>query len=233
MSCRRIEGSGFLMLKDTQQFEVIDGAEIQAAPDFCYSRPVKPVSPKHHGVIGCLSGDARIKTLYGEKRLRDLQQGDPVLTRDNGFQPVKWVGRCTHADQNGCRMLVLRADALAPGVPSRDLHMSVHQRVLSGGGPLRDLSRGREALIRARDLAQMTWEAERVEGWQILMQRHELILANDVWTESFQPDAAFYRSSEAHIQRQLRRICPELAKGQGHAFPAARVHAGPGPHVSP
>ncbi len=220
---------GHFMLRDTQNYLEIDGAEIQAAPDFRICRTEnQKVEHKRptQARTGGLSVDAGIKTLLGEKRLGDLTPGDLVLTRDNGFQPVRWVGRCK-AGPGSRAMVVLKADALGPGLPSRDLILSEDQRLLTSGGVLRELFSKAEMLIPTRALRQLSALChERVDAdvWHVLMQRHEVILANDVWTESFQPNRQFFDTAEEKVRRQLERFCPKLVQGDAkRAFPAARA----------
>ena len=212
------------MLNDVQFLEEVDGAEIQAAPGFCYSAAMPPKAPKA-SKSGGLSGQAVIKTLTGEKQVCDLKPGDQVLTRDNGFQAVRWVGRLG-SGQGVETMMKVKANAFAAGLPSADLLLSPQQRLLTSCDALRALSDGAEALVRARDLGQVdkgVFVEVRAECWHILLGRHEVILANDLWTESFQPDWRFVESAEKSVQRQMARLCPALGRsGSQRAFPAAR-----------
>lgn len=218
------------MLYETMTVVEVDGAEIQAAPGFRVGA-TRNEKVSTSAAIGCLSGDVHIKTVNGEKTIRDLCAGDLVLTRDNGYQTVRWVGKCTCKEQVTRHMLRLPKNALGQGLPSRDLSLSPHQRLLSANGALRRLCRDKETLLSASDLAREgVVSVERVDGlrngWQILMQRHELILANDVWTESFQPDRRFYADAEEPLRRQLARLCPRLTRTEcNRAFPNARVQS--------
>ena len=212
------------MLRDTQAFEDFEGADIQAAPDFWYPGKVQRATyPATKN--GGFSGQTKIKTFSGETPVSELKAGDLVLTRDNGFQPIRWVGRFARGQRKE-KMLCLKANALAPEVPSSDLTLSPHQRLLSSNGVLRMLFDDQEGLVRARELMQLEAcvSEEVVAGcWHILLQRHEVILANDVWTESFQPDRKFIGAAGVRVKRQLERLCPKLATPEGQrAFPAAR-----------
>lgn len=42
-------------------------------------------------VLPCLCVDTRIETPDGPRRLRDLQQGDRVITQDRGAKPIRWI----------------------------------------------------------------------------------------------------------------------------------------------
>lgn len=213
------------MFRETQTYDEVDGAEISAAPDFRFSVPT-PRSPRSVWKNGGFSGHVKIKTLMGEKPVSELKAGDMVLTRDNGFQAIRWVGRLRRGKTRQ-KMMVLKADTLAPGVPSADLEVSPNQRVLTGSGVLRTMCDNPEALVKMEDLKALTsgpLQDVKSVCWHILMSRHEVILANDVWTESLQPDRRFLNGVEARVQRQLESICPKLAQaGSSRAFPAART----------
>ena len=208
------------MLRDWHTFPEIG----EAGAEHLFSPRRKP-APR---ILGGLSPEVLVKTVRGEVMLCDLVPGDRVLTRDNGYQPVRWVGPCHEASAEPAALLCIPAGALAPGLPVRDLHLSAHQRVLVGAGALAFLGSDVETLSRAHDLCRalgMGHAVARGTGacWHILMERHELILADDVWTETFQPERWFFAAAEPELQHSLQEICPELARQDCHrAFPAAR-----------
>ncbi|WP_299356320.1 Hint domain-containing protein [uncultured Shimia sp.] len=216
------------MLNETQFVLEVDGAEIQAAPDFCYSGNSRPKAGTL-AQVGSVAGDAIIKTIEGEKPASTLRVGDILLTRDNGYQPVRWVGSAVFRGiERHQSMLRLQAGALGPGIPSRDLSLSPHQRVLTKADTQNNQTTQTEALTRARDLKHLegvTYDRDLAvaDGWNILMDRHELILANDVWTETFQPDRKLMSEALAPVREALQKACPNLAKqGCQRAFPSAR-----------
>ena len=40
-----------------------------------------------------LSGNALILTKQGERPVKSLRPGDKIVTRDHGFQPLRWIGQ--------------------------------------------------------------------------------------------------------------------------------------------
>ncbi|WP_372887188.1 Hint domain-containing protein [Shimia sp.] len=178
-----------------------------------------------------LAADSRVMVLGGERALGEIAVGDAVLTRDNGYQTVRWIGPIdpvggTGAEAAGGRRLRIRAGALPGGLPRRDLDLAPGQRLLNRAEPAP--AGGSETLIAARDLVALAGvefcDAPEVPpAWQILLARHELILADDLWTESWQPDLAQVALLPAGERDRVMALCPRLAqRGSGRAFAAAR-----------
>ena len=77
----------------------------------------------------CFAAGTLIRTRDGLVEVQDLAVGDLVTTRDNGDQPIRWIGKRDLAaeelaDDPRLRPVLIRAGALAPGVPSSDLLVS-------------------------------------------------------------------------------------------------------------
>ena len=135
----------------------------------------------------CFTRGTLVATERGSKSVEDLRQGDRVVTRDNGIQPVVWSG----AERFGWRELgalpvlrpvLIRRGALGGDEPARDLTVSPNHRMLLQAG-------GDEALVPASALVGRPGikvvEPTAVEYFQVLLPRHEVVLADGVWSESF------------------------------------------------
>ena len=46
----------------------------------------------HPAVTPCFTPGTMIATLRGERAVETLQQGDKIVTRDNGVQEIAWIG---------------------------------------------------------------------------------------------------------------------------------------------
>ena len=46
----------------------------------------------HTAVTPCFTPGTMIATLRGERAVETLQQGDKIVTRDNGVQEIAWIG---------------------------------------------------------------------------------------------------------------------------------------------
>ena len=142
----------------------------------------------------CFTPDCRIDTVRGPVPAGDLRPGDLLQTADNGLQPLRWIGRSdipglkrVASDLHPVRIL---KDAFGPGRPARDIRVSPQHRFCLGNASL--LFHDTEMLAPAKGLVdgtrvQMDRSARGVSYVHLLLDRHELLLCEGVWTESFQP----------------------------------------------
>jgi hypothetical protein len=148
------------------------------------------------GVI-CFTPDTRLATPMGPRMIRDLQPGDMIETRDNGPQEVLW---CGHRRMTGARLYAMphlrpirfKAGALGIGRPDEDLLVSPQHRMLLKGPAAQALFNTPEVLVAAEDLLNdqtviVDHTLREVTYVHILLQRHNVIWANGLESESFHP----------------------------------------------
>ncbi len=145
----------------------------------------------------CFVEGTRIATPEGLRPVEALREGDLVLTRDNGPQPVRWIGRrmLTReelAARPALTPIRIKAGTLAPGCPARDLRVSPNHRILIEDWRVDYLFGQPAAFIRARDLVDgrsvvQEPPAEEVTYYHLLLDRHEVLIAEDAPSESFYP----------------------------------------------
>lgn len=148
------------------------------------------------GVI-CFTPGTLIRAEGGERPIEALQPGDLIQTQDNGAQEVLWTAsrRMTGARLHAMphlRPIRFRTGALGIGRPDRDLLVSPQHRMLVRGGAARDLFNTDEVLVAAEDLVNGAAVAvdhlmREVTYVHILLERHQVIWANGLETESFHP----------------------------------------------
>lgn len=148
----------------------------------------------------CFTSDAMIATPAGHRPIAELRQGDRVLTRDNGPQPVLWVGQTTLSglalrQHPHLRPIRLRRDALDTGLPDEDLCVSPAHRILVTGARACALFGCDEVLARAGDLVDYQriapdFALHGVTYVHLLFDAHQVIFANGLATESFHPALA-------------------------------------------
>ncbi len=174
--------------------------------------------------VPCFVAGTLIATPSGEVPVEDLLPGDLVLTKDEGAQPLRWVGRRTVAAQGDFAPIRLAAGTFGP---HRDLVVSPLHRILIRDSLSELLFGEPEVLVAARDLLNGN-SVQRVEGGDveyvhILLDRHQVVFSEGLETESFLPGPQVKKSFEADIVREICMIFPEIDPETGAGYsPAAR-----------
>jgi hypothetical protein len=190
-------------------------------------------APEGPGGVICFTPGTRLATPHGPRLIEALRQGDLVLTRDNGAQPVLWTGsrRMTGARLHampGLRPVRLRAGALGPDRPEPDLLVSPQHRMLLKGRAAQVLFNVDEVLVAAADLVNdLTITVDRlvreVTYIHVLFQSHQILWANGLETESFHPAHAAPALLEPAQRDGLLALFPALATNpQSYGEPARR-----------
>jgi hypothetical protein len=169
------------------------------------------------GVI-CFTPDTRLATPMGPRMIRDLQPGDMIETRDNGPQEVLW---CGHRRMTGARLYAMphlrpirfKAGALGIGRPDEDLLVSPQHRMLLKGPAAQALFNTPEVLVAAEDLLNdqtviVDHTLREVTYVHILLQRHDVIWANGLESESFHPSNTALDTVDPAQLGQLLQLLP-------------------------
>ncbi len=183
-------------------------------------------------LVPCFGLGTVIATCRGEVRVEDLKVGDLVMTRDNGQQKIRWIGRrdvtplemATNPEWAPVRVAV---GALGPNVPHEPLTLSPNHRVLMTGERASLFFGENEVLAAAKHLIEMDGieaeQASSVSYFHIMFDRHEVILSNGAWTESFQPGDCSLRGIGNAQRNEIFELFPELQDAQGReAYHSAR-----------
>ena len=181
----------------------------------------------------CFTPGTRIATARGECLVEDLRIGDRVITRDNGLQEIRWVGRRDLSPieldlRPHLRPVIIRAESLGPGTPERDMIVSPNHRMLLTGERSVLYFDEYEVLASAQHLTHQTGiETQWTQGISYLhfmFDRHEIVLADNAWTESFQPGDQSLDTMNSLQRDELYELFPELATPKGRkGYPAARM----------
>lgn len=176
--------------------------------------------PDSKGVI-CFTEGTRIATMSGSIAVETLKLGDLVLTKDNGPQPIEWIGK---RHMSGARLFAmprlrpvrLRAGALGIEQPDLELLVSPEHRMLVTGRVALDLFNTPEVLVAAKDLIDHRLVvtdtiAPSVTYIHLLLPKHNVVWANGVATESFHPADSALSSLSAEDRSTLLARHPDLA----------------------
>ena len=180
----------------------------------------------------CFTPGTGIATMSGQRLVEDLEVGDKVFTRDNGAQEIRWIGRKRITLGEGTlsqklQPILIRRGALGYGLPERDTLVSPNHRVLLINKQAQLYFDENEVLVAAKHLVGMPgiehWVTSQVEYIHFLCDRHEIVLSNGAWTETFLPgDQGMSTLADAQ-QEEIFRLFPELkTRKQDAAFVTAR-----------
>ncbi len=175
--------------------------------------------------VACYAAGTRILTAAGEIAVEALREGDEVVILSGGaMKPIKWIGQSRidldrHCNPEAVAPVRIRAGAMAPGVPHRDLLVSPDHAILQG-----------DVLVPAHCLvngATIIREAPSgvVRYFHVELDRHDILLAEGLPAESYLDTgnrAAFANSGgsemlhpcfdagELHAQAWSTRACRTL-----------------------
>ncbi|MGY3437037.1 Hint domain-containing protein [Marinovum sp. KMM 9879] len=185
--------------------------------------------------IPCFTPGTSIKTLGGEVRVERLCVGDRVLTRDNGYQVIRWIGTralsgADLANRPQLCPIKIAAGALGGGMPERDMAVSPQHRVLIGNAATQMWFGEEEVLVAATHLTCLDGiEEAGPEGGvtyiHILFDQHEVVLSDGVWSESFQPGDMTMAALDGDQRDELLTLFPELCARENlhEVYPSARA----------
>ena len=168
--------------------------------------------------VACVSftRGTHITLASGEQRLiEELEVGDKVLTRDDGPQAIRWIGRTTLRAVGEFSPIVIRKGALHNEndlIVSPDHRLFVYQRQDRLGA-------GRsEVLVKVRHLVNGTTVVQQeggfVEYFQLLFDEHQIIYAEGIAAESLMIDprtrAALPAEAGSHSHEWRRHLTYEV-----------------------
>ncbi|MCF2871672.1 Hint domain-containing protein [Octadecabacter sp. G9-8] len=174
--------------------------------------------------IPCFVAGSMIDTVDGPRAVEGLTAGDMVMTRDDGPQPLRWIGKRSVPATGKMAPICIGKNALGQHgeVMVSPLHRVLVKDVLA------ELMFGEdEVLIAAKDLVNdksiRSVEGGDVEYVHLMFDRHQVIYAEGLASESFLPGPQTTKSFEAEIIEEITTIFPELNVNTGEGYgPAAR-----------
>jgi Hint domain len=131
----------------------------------------------------CYVTGTRLAVPEGAVAVEDLMVGTMVLTAGGEPQPVRWIGHrkvnCSQAKEPATVWpICIQAGAFADGQPSRDLWVSPGHHVL-----VADVLIPADKLVNGATIVQVP--QERVHYWHVELDRHDVVLAEDLPAESY------------------------------------------------
>lgn len=179
----------------------------------------------------CFTPGTLITTQRGECPVEHLTVNDRVVTRDNGIQPVRWVGRTQlflHDFQSEPHLLpvLVRQGSLGKDLPERDMLVSPNHRILVARGRTSVKHAEAEVLVAAKHLTTPGVHTVQSSGTtyvHFMCDRHEVVLADGIWTETFQPQDHSLKGIGNAQRLEILELFPALKSPAGvAAYRAAR-----------
>lgn len=172
----------------------------------------------------CFTPGTLIATPRGEVPVETLRSGDRVITRDNGIQEIRWVGRRTLdrsdlAQNPHFRPIMVKKGSLGHGLPERDMIVSPQHRLLIANEMTELYFNETEVLVPAKHLVNR-WGISQLETLRttyihFMFDRHEVVLSNGSWTESFQPGQQSMTTLGEDVRGEIMALFPELQTMEG------------------
>ncbi len=175
-------------------------------------------------VIPCFTPGTRIATASGERLVEELKVGDKIITRDNGIQEIAWVGHKQLSGRELARSehlkpILVRAGSLGNGLPERDMMVSPNHRMLVANDLTQLYFEEREVLAAAKHMVGVDG-IQRIDVTQttyihFMFERHEVVLSDGAWTESFQPGDYTLKGIGNSQRNEIIELFPELGEQAG------------------
>lgn len=180
----------------------------------------------------CVARGTQIMTANGLVKVEDLICGDRVITKDDGAQPVRWIGSRKLSSEEltanpDLRPIRIEKEALGKMNPSRDLVVSPQHRVLISDWRSMLFFGQDEVLAPAKGLVNgisitVDLSLEPVEYFHILFDAHQIIETDGTLTESFCPGDFALNALDEAVRAELFEIFPQLRVDAKSYGPAAR-----------
>ncbi len=160
----------------------------------------------------CFARGTMIRMADGsEKPVEALVEGDLVQTRDNGPQPVRWVGGRVAPAHGHLAPIVITGGTLGN---HSDLIVSPQHRLLISDWRAEVMLGSLEVLVKARDLVNddtiYRREGGVVEYFHILFDNHEIIYSEGIPSESLHINRTTLDSLAAESRAEIIELFPEL-----------------------
>jgi Hint domain len=157
-------------------FEIVPGNTLE----------INPSADGTELTVICFCAGTMILTPNGERRVQDLAAGDLVTTASGAERPISWIGAgkvlAARGRRNAATPVIVRRNAIAPGMPHRDLHVTKGHCLY-----IDDVLIPVEFLVNHRSIV---WDdrAQEVEIYHVELATHDVLIADGAPAESYRDD---------------------------------------------
>ena len=161
--------------------------------------------------IPCFTRGTQIRTDRGDVEIENLEVGDLILTKDNGFQPIRWIGSKTVSGGHIDAPIVFTKGAIGN---AREFSVSPNHRMLLSGWRATLLFGERDVLVPAKALVNgetiYASTTRQIEYFHILFDAHQIIFAEQTPTESLYTGDYALEGLGAESRAEILKLFPEL-----------------------
>ncbi|WP_405402740.1 Hint domain-containing protein [Paracoccus sp. Ld10] len=165
----------------------------------------------------CYAAGTLITTSDGQKPVEVLEAGDLVLTSDDGWQPVRWIGRAVVSLDKTPHLYPIRIPrgALGSGTPSADLMVSPQHRVLVRSKIAARMFGAEEVLVAAKQLLghegiEQDMTETTITYVHFMCDDHQVVFANDAACETLYLGDMAIANLGAAARQEIFDVFPDL-----------------------
>ena len=176
--------------------------------------------------VPCFAKGTLIETTEGFVKVEDLHAGSLILTRDDGPQPIRWIGNRSVRATGDHQPIRLRKGQFGA---TQDLLLSPQHRILVEGYWSELLFGELEVLVKAKDLlndlsVRPDTTLTRVTYYHMMFDRHQIVCANGVECESYLPGPSTMKGFDRQTQAEILQLFPKMAPdGSGYSQAARAI----------
>lgn len=174
------------------------------------------------GTIPCFVAGTLIETDVGNQPIETLMPGAMIRTHDNGFQPLRWIGRRVVPAQDHLAPIHIAANTFGQHAA---LTVSPQHRILIRDVVAELLFGEPEVLVAAKHLVNdrsvRRLQGGMVEYVHVLFDQHEVIYSEGLPTESLLPGPEATKGMAAEAVTEILALFPELDPATGAGYSGA------------
>ncbi len=171
--------------------------------------------------LTCFASGTMIETIDGPTAVEDLRVGDLVWTKDNGYEPIRWLlsrtigGGMLNMIPDRFKPIRIAAGALGENCPARDLYVSPQHRMLVRSRIAQRIFGTDEVLVAAKQLlpidgVSIAADLQEVTYRHFMFDTHQIVMANGAETEALYTGKQALKSVGSAALEEIFALFPEL-----------------------
>ena len=214
-SVPRLDRTSAAMRRYTYTYLRPDGA-------LCEKEQIAPASPTFEAAFSAFAHGTLLSTPEGPVAIQDLVPGMEVTSQDGDACRIRWIGSITIAPRQNpadtaapSGLFRVIPDAFGLGRPAGNLLMGPGARLLTRPHNLRESRSHGSMFTPCSDLVDGVnvigvSPPMRVTVFHLILDRHAILLADGLETESYHPGPGFDRMMDAQPRQTFLSLFPQM-----------------------